>query len=56
MVMTAPILSAALAKAKAAVDPNMPVIAVTPQGQKLDAKLAQKLAEKPGLIVVAGRY
>ena len=56
MVMTAPILSAALAKAKAAVDSDAPVIALTPQGQKLDARLAQNLAEKPGLIVVAGRY
>ena len=56
MVMTAPILSAALAKAKASVEDDVPVIALTPQGQKLDAPLAQHLAEKTGLILVAGRY
>lgn len=56
MVMTAPILSASLAKAKASVDGDVPVIALTPQGQKLDARLAQTLAEKTGLILVAGRY
>ena len=56
MVMTAPILSASLAKAKASVEGDVPVIALTPQGQKLDARLAQTLAEKTGLILVAGRY
>ena len=56
MVMTAPILSASLAKARASVDGDVPVIALTPQGQKLDARLAQTLAEKTGLILVAGRY
>lgn len=56
MVMTAPILSASLAKAKASVEGDVPVIALTPQGQKLDARLAQSLAEKTGLILVAGRY
>lgn len=56
MVMTAPILSASLAKARAAIEGDVPVIALTPQGQKLDARLAQTLAEKTGLILVAGRY
>ena len=42
MVMTAPILSAALVKAKVAVDADAPVIALTPQGQKLDARLCRQ--------------
>ena len=56
MVMQAPILSAALDKAKSAVGSDAMVIALTPQGRKLDAALSRRLAEAPSLILVAGRY
>ena len=56
MVMQAHILSAALDKAKSAVSSDAMVIALTPQGRKLDAALSRRLAEAPSLILVAGRY
>lgn len=56
MVMRAPILAGALAKARAAVGGNAKVVAMSPQGRQLDAALAQSLAREGQLIVVAGRY
>ena len=56
MVMQAPILSAALNKAKLAVGTDSMVIALTPQGRKLDVALTRQLAEAASLILVAGRY
>jgi len=56
MVMQAPILSAALDKAKSTVGSDAMVIALTPQGRKLDAALSRRFAEAPSLILVAGRY
>lgn len=56
MVMQAPILSAALDKAKSTVGSDSVVIALTPQGRKLDAALTRRLAKAPSLILVAGRY
>jgi len=56
MVMQAPVLAAALAKAREAVGGRAKVVAMTPQGRKLDAGLAQYLATEGRLIVVAGRY
>lgn len=56
MVMQAPILSAALNKARSAVGSDSTVIALTPQGRKLDAALTRRLAEASSLILVAGRY
>ena len=56
MVMQAPILSAALNKARAAVGSDSTVIALTPQGRKLDVALTRRLAEASSLILVAGRY
>ena len=56
MVMQAPVLAAALAKAREAVGGKAKVVAMTPQGRKLDAGLAQSLATEGRLIVVAGRY
>ena len=56
MVMQAPVLSAALAKAKMAVGAEATVIALTPQGQKLDATLARTLAGVSSMVLVAGRY
>ena len=56
MVMQAPILSAALNKARSAVGSDSTVIALTPQGRKLDVALTRRLAEASSLILVAGRY
>ena len=56
MVMQAPILSASLARAKAAVGGDARVVALSPQGQKLDAHVARQFAEGSSLILIAGRY
>ena len=56
MVMQAPILATALAKARVAVGGNPKVVAMSPQGVQLDVNLAQSLASEGQLIVVAGRY
>ncbi|MEK9654245.1 MAG: tRNA (guanosine(37)-N1)-methyltransferase TrmD [Halieaceae bacterium] len=56
MVMKAPILADALNKARAVVGERAKVIAMSPQGKKLDASLAQSLASEGRLIVVAGSY
>ena len=56
MVMQAPILSASLARAKAAVGGDARVVALSPQGQKLDAHVARQFAEASSLILIAGRY
>ena len=56
MVMQAPILSASLARAKAAVGDDARVVALSPQGQKLDAHVAKQFAEASSLILIAGRY
>ena len=56
MVMQAPVMSASLSRAKAVVGNGAQVIALSPQGQKLDAHLAKQFAEASSLILVAGRY
>lgn len=56
MVMQAPILSASLARARASVGDGAQVVALSPQGQKLDAKVAKQLAAASSLILIAGRY
>jgi tRNA (guanine37-N1)-methyltransferase len=56
MVMQAPILAASLENAKTAIGSDAKTIALTPQGQKLDAALARSLATESALILVAGRY
>ena len=56
MVMQAPILAASLEKAKTAIGSDAKTIALTPQGQKLDAPLARSLSTESALILVAGRY
>jgi tRNA (guanine37-N1)-methyltransferase len=56
MVMQAPILAAALAKARAVAGENAKVVAMSPQGTPLDATVVQSLASEEALILVAGRY
>ena len=56
MVMQAPILAASLEKVKTAIGSDAKTIALTPQGQKLDAPLARSLSTESALILVAGRY
>jgi len=56
MVMQAPILAAALAKARVVAGENAKVVAMSPQGIPLDATLVQSLASEGALILVAGRY
>lgn len=47
---------AAAIRAARELNPDAPVLLTTPQGKKLDQALAGELAQKPGLIIVAGRY
>lgn len=56
MVMQAPILSASLSKAREAVGDSAQVVALSPQGIKLDAMVAKQFAEASSLILIAGRY
>ena len=56
MVMQAPALLASLSRARAAVGSGAQVIALSPQGQRVDAQLARQLAEVSSIVLVAGRY
>ena len=55
MVMKAEPLQAAIEAAKAAA-PASPVVCLSPQGQRYDQAAARRMAQLPGLILVAGRY
>ncbi len=55
MVMKVDPLKAALAEAKEAA-PQSRVIYLTPQGQRFDQKAAREMAERSGIILLAGRY
>lgn len=56
MVMQAPILSASLAKARRVVGEDAKVIALSPQGRKLDVELVKSLLGQQDFVLVAGRY
>jgi len=55
MVMMAEPLEAAIEAAKATA-PSSRVAYLSPQGRRFDQQAARELAERPGLILVAGRY
>ncbi len=56
MVMKFEPLRAAIAAAKAAVPEGSPVVCLSPQGQVFDQQVANRLAEMPGMVLLAGRY
>jgi len=56
MVMKAPLLSAAVASAKQQQKSDAMVIAMTPQGQRFDDRLARELVDRERLVLIAGRY
>ena len=56
MVMTAPIMTAAVESAKNLLGDRAPVIAMSPQGQVVDERLLTTLLQQDSLIFVAGRY
>ena len=56
MVMTAPIMTAAVESAKNRLGDQAPVIAMSPQGQVVDEQLLTTLLRQESLIFVAGRY
>ena len=56
MVMTAPIMTAAVDRAKNLLGGQAPVIAMSPQGQVVDERLLTTLLQQEALIFVAGRY
>ena len=55
MVMMAEPLEAAIGAAKAAA-PTSRVAYLSPQGRRFDQQAARELAQRPGVILVAGRY
>ncbi|HID45405.1 MAG TPA: tRNA (guanosine(37)-N1)-methyltransferase TrmD [Chromatiaceae bacterium] len=55
MVMKVDPLKAALQQAKEAA-PDSRVIYLTPQGQRFDQKAAREMAQRQGMILLAGRY
>ena len=56
MVMKFEPLRAAIAAAKAAVPEGSPVVCLSPQGQVFDQQVANRLADMPGMVLLAGRY
>ncbi len=56
MVMKVEPLRAAIAAARAAQEHAGPVVYLTPQGRRLEQADVQRLAERPALVLVAGRY
>lgn len=56
MVMKVEPLQAAIEDARAAAAANTPVIYLSPQGQRLDQSAVNKLAQREGMILIAGRY
>lgn len=56
MVMKYEPVAAAIKAAKAAMKGDGPVICLSPQGRPFDQAEAQRLAELPGMVLLAGRY
>jgi tRNA (guanine37-N1)-methyltransferase len=56
MVMTVEPLRSAIIAAKARQSEDCQVSLLSPQGQRLDQNAIRELAERPGLILVCGRY
>jgi len=56
MVMKAQPLVGAIRSARAAVGPEAPVLALSPQGRRLDQGYVRELASLSSLVLVAGRY
>lgn len=56
MVMKYEPAAAAIAAAKAELPDGCPVICMSPQGQVFDQSAARRLAELPGMVLLAGRY
>jgi tRNA (guanine37-N1)-methyltransferase len=55
MVMRADVLGAAIDHART-LTPGLPLIYMTPRGERLTQSLAHELAEGPGVMVLAGRF
>jgi tRNA (guanine37-N1)-methyltransferase len=55
MVMRADVLGAAIDHARS-LTPSLPLIYMTPRGERLTQSLAHELAEGPGVMVLAGRF
>jgi tRNA (guanine37-N1)-methyltransferase len=56
MVMKVAPLREALSRAREALPAGSPVVALSPQGRPFDQAMAQELAGRPGLVLLAGRY
>lgn len=56
MVMKYEPAAAAIAAAKSDLPSECPVICMSPQGQMFDQACARRLAELPGMVLLAGRY
>jgi tRNA (guanine37-N1)-methyltransferase len=55
MVMRADVLAAAVDHGRAA-EPQVPLIYLSPRGERFDQTLARELASGPGVLLVAGRF
>ena len=55
MVMRADVLGAAIDHARS-LNPGLPLLYMTPRGERLTQSLAHELAEGPGFMVLAGRF
>lgn len=49
-------VAAAVASARRAVPAGSPVICLTPQGRRFDQAAARRYADRPGLVLLSGRY
>ena len=56
MVMMVEPLARAIRAARAQQDPAVKVMCLTPQGRRLDHAAVAEMAQRPGLILLAGRY
>ena len=56
MLMKPEPLQQAITDARAAAGSGVPVLYMSPQGRRLEQKAVMVLAERPGLIIVSGRY
>ena len=56
MVMQAPVLKAAVEKARDCLGEGAQVIALTPQGKPLSSELARELSQTKALMLICGRY
>ncbi|MCR9147388.1 MAG: tRNA (guanosine(37)-N1)-methyltransferase TrmD [Rhodobacteraceae bacterium] len=56
MVLRADVMGRAIEHTRSKTRPGMPLIYLSPRGQRFDQAMAQTLAEKPGVTLICGRF